>query len=226
MKYAAAFSGRAYALECWRAIGFHGDYRRSGCRWQADHIHPVVEGGGGCGLENLQLLCTPCHAEKTAALCRDRAARRRDAIPTAPAGAGAVMNIGAAFPSKYLKAATLGDQVARVRIDHVATEDVSGKGEDPKPVLYFIGKDKGMVLNKTNANIIRGAYGDETDDWHGKPVEIYVADVQFAGDMVAGLRVRIPKASTGNQGAKPAPKAAEPSPVSDDPQFQEADIPF
>ena len=33
--------------------------------WQADHILPVAEGGGACGLENLQTLCTVCHTRKT-----------------------------------------------------------------------------------------------------------------------------------------------------------------
>lgn len=33
--------------------------------WQADHIVAVAEGGGSCGLENLQTLCTPCHREET-----------------------------------------------------------------------------------------------------------------------------------------------------------------
>lgn len=139
------------------------------------------------------------------------------------------MNIGAAFPSKYLKAATLGDQVARVRIDRVATEDVSGnRSEDPKPVLYFVGKDKGMVLNKTNARVIESAYGSETDDWRGKPIEIYVGETQYAGDVVPCLRVRIPKQPTGGNslGAKPAPRPQAANPVSEESQFEEADIPF
>lgn len=29
--------------------------------WQADHIIPVAEGGGECGLENFRTLCVPCH---------------------------------------------------------------------------------------------------------------------------------------------------------------------
>jgi len=34
--------------------------------WDADHIVAVAEGGGGCGLENMQTLCLWCHREKTA----------------------------------------------------------------------------------------------------------------------------------------------------------------
>lgn len=48
-----------------------------GSAWQADHVLPVVEGGGGCGLENLRTLCTGCHKDETAALARRRAEARR-----------------------------------------------------------------------------------------------------------------------------------------------------
>lgn len=34
-------------------------------KWQADHILPVEQGGGACGLENFQTLCEDCHKEKT-----------------------------------------------------------------------------------------------------------------------------------------------------------------
>ena len=33
--------------------------------WDADHINPVVQGGGLCGLENIQTLCIACHKIKT-----------------------------------------------------------------------------------------------------------------------------------------------------------------
>lgn len=40
--------------------------------WDMDHILPVVEGGGECGLENLRTLCLWCHAEVTASLNEKR----------------------------------------------------------------------------------------------------------------------------------------------------------
>jgi 5-methylcytosine-specific restriction endonuclease McrA len=36
--------------------------------WDADHIVPVVEGGGQCDLANMRTLCLKCHREATAAL--------------------------------------------------------------------------------------------------------------------------------------------------------------
>jgi 5-methylcytosine-specific restriction protein A len=36
-------------------------------RWEADHIVPVADGGGECGLENYRLLCRPCHVQVTLA---------------------------------------------------------------------------------------------------------------------------------------------------------------
>lgn len=33
--------------------------------WEADHIIPVSEGGGGCTISNYQTLCLECHKQKT-----------------------------------------------------------------------------------------------------------------------------------------------------------------
>lgn len=45
--------------------------------WEADHILPVVEGGGECDLSNLRTLCLPCHRAETAKLAKRRAEQRR-----------------------------------------------------------------------------------------------------------------------------------------------------
>jgi len=38
--------------------------------WDADHILPVVEGGGECDLQNLRTLCLLCHRQQTLELRR------------------------------------------------------------------------------------------------------------------------------------------------------------
>jgi 5-methylcytosine-specific restriction protein A len=49
--------------------------------WDADHITPVVEGGGECGPEGYRTLCIPCHKDVTAELAARRAVeRRRDKV--------------------------------------------------------------------------------------------------------------------------------------------------
>lgn len=46
-----------------------------------DHVKPVSDGGGSCGLENYRLLCPKCHTGITSTFNRDRAARRRETGP-------------------------------------------------------------------------------------------------------------------------------------------------
>lgn len=45
------------------AIGVGSRY--GGDLWDADHILPVIEGGGECDLDNLRTLCIPCHKKVT-----------------------------------------------------------------------------------------------------------------------------------------------------------------
>lgn len=56
-------AGRAARLAGW---GLKPGARRS--LWDADHIIPVVEGGGECDLANIRTLCLRCHRNATAAL--------------------------------------------------------------------------------------------------------------------------------------------------------------
>ena len=50
---------------------------QTGDLWQADHIRPVIEEGGECGLENLRTLCTECHKKETALLAARNAEKKR-----------------------------------------------------------------------------------------------------------------------------------------------------
>jgi hypothetical protein len=131
-----------------------------------------------------------------------------------------MVNINEEFPSKYLKSADLQGTAQRVKIRDVVSEDIGG---DRKLIIYFAGKQKGMVLNKTNARTIADVFGDETDNWITGEIEVFAMKVDFQGRMVDGLRVRVPRPSTnktsavpayGSQrGEAPAPAAAPAGPI-------------
>lgn len=99
------------------------------------------------------------------------------------------MNMNQAFPSNYLKASDLQGKKIKVIIDRVEMGEFDNGN---KPVLMFKGKDKGLVLNKTNAMVISASYGPESDEWAGKELCIYPAKVQFQGQMTDALRVEVP----------------------------------
>ncbi len=98
--------------------------------------------------------------------------------------------INDAFPSKYLKAKDLDNRTIKLKIARVTFEEV-GQGKDQKPVMYFDGTEKGMVLNKTNAKRIGKMHGEQMDNWSGKEIELYSELVPFQGEDVPSIRVHI-----------------------------------
>lgn len=130
------------------------------------------------------------------------------------------MNIDSAFPSNYLKASDLGDKSPVVTIDRVEVEPI-GRDKEIKPVIYFAGKEKGLVLNKTNAKKIAELTGSkDTEDWHGCQIRIYASQTEFAGDMVECVRVKAVGVAAQKAAPKPAPA---PEPVAD---VEDDEIPF
>jgi hypothetical protein len=59
------------------------------------------------------------------------------------------------------------------------------------PSCILQGKDKGLVLNKTNANNIAAVYGDDTDDWIGGGIQLFPTMVDYQGRSVEAIRVRV-----------------------------------
>jgi len=127
------------------------------------------------------------------------------------------MNINEAFPSNFLKAADLNGAQPTVTISHIKTEEI---GEDRKMVLYFVGKEKGVVLNKTNATNIAAAYGPETDDWTGQKVTLFSSWVDFQGKSVEAIRIR--KADAPRQQASVQQQPQVPTQQAQEPRQQQA----
>ncbi len=103
-----------------------------------------------------------------------------------------------AFPSPYLKSADIGDpggDTANATIVRVTQEELRG---DLINVAYFAenlatgGKNKGMILNTGNSNMVMKLSGcDDTDDVKDIPVLIYVENTTKGdGSPTTGLRLR------------------------------------
>ena len=97
-----------------------------------------------------------------------------------------------AFPSRFIKASDQKDQEVVVDIDRIEKEEV---GDDNKYVLYFKGKQKGLVLNATNWDAIELLTGcPDTADWVGSKIALRAEPVTFKGQSTMGVRVKpIPK---------------------------------
>lgn len=86
-----------------------------------------------------------------------------------------------------LKAADLGNSRAKVVIEDAKLVKFDN---GDKIVLSFAGKEKCLILNKTNAKTIEEMLGsDETDRWMGKSIVLYVAKVDYQGQRVPAIRV-------------------------------------
>jgi len=129
------------------------------------------------------------------------------------------MRTSDAFPSPYLSRDDVVNPVVATVAD-VRPQSVRGEhGTEDKPVMFFQERQmKPFILNSTNWKTIRTTYGDESDEWIGKPIEIYFdPGVLFGDNQVGGLRVRVPgrRATQKRMVAEPAGAGA---PESDTPQ--------
>ncbi len=109
------------------------------------------------------------------------------------------MKVGEMIESKYLKQSDV-DDVVTVTVQGIKKVNVARDDEDPdyKWTVKFNEFAKPMVLNVTNLKRMAKALGEDTDDWMGNMVQLYVdPDIEFGGNVVGGLRIRaLPKAKT------------------------------
>ena len=96
------------------------------------------------------------------------------------------MNINDVFPSNYLKTSDLQGRKLKLTISGV---EMAEMGNEQKPVIFFEGKEKGLILNKTKASILAASYSPETDGWLGKEIALYPTKVNYQGQTVDAIGV-------------------------------------
>lgn len=95
------------------------------------------------------------------------------------------------YPSRFLSADDIDGEVPVIiaSLGFEKMKDNDGKEQD-KPILSFLKVEKGLVLNKTNAQRIADIYGDETDNWVGKKITLCTESVTAFGETKWAIRVK------------------------------------
>jgi hypothetical protein len=105
------------------------------------------------------------------------------------------MNIDSVFPAPYLNADALDGKSPTLKIDRVDVHTFDPEGE--KPVLYFTGKDAGLVLNKTRAMSLKALFGSDTEEWVGKQVKLGQIPVNVNGQLRQSITIAKAAAESG-----------------------------
>ena len=112
------------------------------------------------------------------------------------------MRLKDAYPSNYLGADDF-VQPQTLTIERCEMRNVGLDKIEEKPVVFFRGSDKPLILNVTNFKTIVSICGDETDDWPGGVVEIFSAKTMYMGEETDCVRLRAPA-------ARPIPSTQQP----------------
>jgi len=103
------------------------------------------------------------------------------------------------FDYRFLAADELQGEVTLTIKEMKKEEAFNGKEKEVVPVLHFEKTQKGLVLNKTNAELITKVLKSPfIEDWIGKQITLYSTKIKAFGELVDAIRV---KTVTGNLNA-------------------------
>ncbi len=99
------------------------------------------------------------------------------------------------FPSQYIKAADVKDAGGELEVTIAGIESAElptdGGGNQTKFVLRFRDHDRGLILNRTNADTLDELFESDTaEDWVGKTIRLHIVPVKFQGKRHDGIRIK------------------------------------
>jgi len=98
-----------------------------------------------------------------------------------------------AFGGKYMNASHVTEPFVGT-VERVELEDVDGNGK-MKPVLHFVGRDRGCVLNATRYEMASQMAGSrDTDRWLGMKILVTRGKTRFAGKPTDCVEFGLPPA--------------------------------
>jgi len=97
---------------------------------------------------------------------------------------------------EYLKAAHLpAGKTVPAEVDRIEFRTLHPRPgvEEIKPVMFFIGKQKGLILTSTNQDFLRLTFGDEISASHGKSITLRAVRKTIAGRGVDTILIGLPE---------------------------------
>lgn len=100
-------------------------------------------------------------------------------------------NASELFPGKFLKPIDIQGIVSATifKLELQDFTDPKTKETETKPVLWFVGLDKALILNKTNTSMLSQKLGNDIEQWSGKEISLEVRKVESFGELVEAIRV-------------------------------------
>ena len=99
------------------------------------------------------------------------------------------MDMRTVHPSNWFSASDFDAIGKELTIGNVMMAQV---GAEFKPVVYFNGQEKGLVLNPTNNKLIMAMLGWESKDWTGQKIVLFSYSAVFQGQPQLRIGVRPP----------------------------------
>lgn len=94
------------------------------------------------------------------------------------------------YKERWLKAVDLPDTDLIVTITDV-NDEIIGPEKEQKLILSFKETEKQLVLNKSNATILKNQFSNRPRQWVGKMITLYATEVNFAGKVTLSIRIRL-----------------------------------
>jgi len=117
------------------------------------------------------------------------------------------IDIDAVYAGDNMNAAYVKSQggTMLLEITDVTVKEFGDDGEEKvkKAVLHFRNEEKQLSLNVTNKNVLKEAFGPNTDSWLGKLISVQVGRTTYKGKPIDCIQVFIPAQSS------PAPAATQ-----------------
>lgn len=101
------------------------------------------------------------------------------------------LNLNLLYPSEYVKAEDLKGKTVMVKVADIRRENLpmAGGKKEYKVVLYMEGKEKKLVMNKTNGTILALLFGTDLANARGKRIQLTPDVDKMGGDLVACIRI-------------------------------------